>query len=259
MQLIHFSKHFPDADARELIRLAQITGAEGYDLAVRPGYVVGPDNVEDLPALVKTLRDAGLAVPMITAPGDFTSSKSELAPRYLKAMAKAEVSLMKLGYFMFDPARDYWKAVDEIRRELEGWEKLAREYDVTICYHTHSGGCMGQNASALAHLIRGFDPQYIGGYMDTAHLLKCGEPFPFAAAIIGGQLKIVALKECHAVKRCAVPAGEGHVNWEEVFAVLKERDFQGPLSVHTEFRLPEGVDVLSKMTDEIAYFKKRIQ
>mgnify|MGYP001793316344 CR=1 FL=1 len=89
-QIIHFSKIFPDADAAALIRCAEITGAEGYDLAVRPGYAVGPDNVEELPVFVKILRAANLAVPMITAPGDFLSPQNDLAPRYLKAMAEAE-------------------------------------------------------------------------------------------------------------------------------------------------------------------------
>ena len=254
--IIHFSKIFPDANAAELIRRAEITGAEGYDLAVRPGYAVGPDNVEELPAFVKTLRDANLAVPMITAPGDFLSPQDELAPRYLKAMAEAEVPLIKLGYFKFDPHRDYWKAVDEARRALAGWEKLAREYEVTVCYHTHSGPCMGQNASALAHLIHGFDPQYIGGYLDPCHLRLCGEEFPFAAAVIGEQLKIVSLKDVTTPPRQLVPAGEGHVKWDEVFGVLAARNFDGPLTVHTEFELPDGDSALPLVAEEISYFKK---
>lgn len=255
MQIIHFSKIFPDADALELIRIARITGAEGYDLTVRPGYAVGPDNVEELAALVKTLRAENLAVPMITAPGDFLSPQDERALRYLKAMAAAQVPLIKLGYFTFDPQRDYWEAVDEIRRELEGWEKLAKEYGVTVCYHTHSGACMGQNASSLAHLIHGFNPQYIGGYLDPGHLQVCGEPFPFAAAVIADQLKIVALKDFLTPSRRLVPGGEGHVNWDEVFAVLAERSFDGPLTVHTEFELPEGEARLPAVAKEIAYFK----
>jgi sugar phosphate isomerase/epimerase len=255
MQIIHFTKIFSDADAAELIRRAQITGAEGYDLVVRPGYAVGPDNVEELPAFVKTLRDANLSVPMITAPGDFLSPRDELAPRYLKAMAAAEVPLIKLGYFKFDPNRDYWEAVDEARREFAGWEKLAREYGVTVCYHTHSGPCMGQNASSLAHLIHGFDPQYIGGYLDPGHLRMCGEPFTFAAAVIADQLKIVALKDFLTPSRKLVPAGEGHVNWKEVFEVLATRHFNGPLTVHTEMELPEGEAALPVVAKEILYFK----
>jgi len=254
--IIHFSKIFPDADAADLIRYAQITGAEGYDLAVRPGYAVGPDNVEELPAFVKTLRAENLAVPIITAPGDFVSAQNDLAPRYLKTMAEAEVPLIKLGYFKFDPHRDYWEAVDEIRRDLDGWEKLAREYNVTVCYHTHSGPCMGQNASSLAHLIHGFDPQYIGGYLDPCHLRLCGEEFAFAAAVIGEQLKIVSLKDVTTPPRQLVPAGEGHVNWDEVFDVLAARGFDGPLSVHTELELPEGEAALPLVAEEIAFFKR---
>lgn len=256
MKIIHFSKIFPGADATELIRLAQITGAEGYDLAVRPGYAVQPDTVEELPALVKTLRGAGLDVPMITAPGDFVSSQQELAPRFLKAMAQSEVPFLKLGYFKFDASRDYWEAVDEARREFAGWEKLAREYSVTVCYHTHSGPCLGQNASSLAHLIRGFDPQYIGAYLDPCHLRLCGEEFDFAAAVVGEYLKIVSLKDVVTPPRKVVPGGEGYVKWDEVFGVLKARQFAGPLTVHSEYQLPEGEAALQVVAKEIAYFKE---
>lgn len=254
--IIHFSKIFPEADAAELIRVAQITGTEGYDLVVRPGYVIDPDNVEELPTFVKTLRAANLSVPMITAPGDFLSPHDELAPRYLRSMAEAEVPFIKLGYFKFDINRDYWEVVDEIRREFAGWEKMAKEYNVTVCYHTHSGPCMGQNASALAQLIHGFDPQYIGGYLDPCHLRLCGEEFPIAASIIGDQLKIVSLKDVTTPPRELVPGGEGYVKWDEVFGTLATHNFNGPLTVHTEFELPEGEAALPLVAKEIAFFKK---
>jgi sugar phosphate isomerase/epimerase len=83
----------------------------------------------------------------------------------------------------------------------------------------------------------------------------CGEPFTFAAAVIADQLKIVALKDFLTPSRQLVPAGEGHVNWKEVFDVLAARGFDGPLSVHTELELPEGEAALPLVAKEISYFK----
>ena len=41
------------------------------------------------------------------------------------------------------------------------------------------------NASALAHPLRGFDPRYVGAYLDPCHLCIEGEEFALALAIAG--------------------------------------------------------------------------
>jgi sugar phosphate isomerase/epimerase len=255
MQLIHFSKLFPDATAKELIQYARATGAEGYDLAARPGYIVGPDNIENLPDLVKTLQAEALSVPMITAPADLISPSDPRSRRYAEAMARAGVPLMKLGYYNFDPDGDYWAKVDEICRDVEAWEKLAKRYNIAVCYHTYSGMYMGQNASSVAHFVHDFDSRYIGFYLDPGHLRITGESFDYAAAVAADQLKAVALKDFLTPSRGLTPAGEGHVDWQTVFSVLAKRDYQGPLSVHTEYELPPGEAALPLVAQEISYFR----
>ena len=82
-------------------------------------------------------------------------------------MDAADVRLLKLGYFAFDPVRaNYWEAVERTRAALAGWNELAGRYRVMVCYHTHSRGNLGLNAGMLAHLLRGFDPARIGAYLD---------------------------------------------------------------------------------------------
>jgi hypothetical protein len=45
VKLIVFSKMLQELGIAELIDFAQELGIEGYDMAVRPGYPVNPDNV----------------------------------------------------------------------------------------------------------------------------------------------------------------------------------------------------------------------
>ena len=54
MQLVVFSKMLKDLDVSGLIRLAHEHGFDGYDLCVRPGHPVNPDNVST--ALVEAVR-----------------------------------------------------------------------------------------------------------------------------------------------------------------------------------------------------------
>ena len=145
MRLIVFSKMLKEKSIAELVDLAQRHGYNGYDLAVRPGHPVNPDNAaQALPQAAAQMAQAGLRIGMVTANFDLLTADHPLAEPLLAAMDSADVRLLKLGYFRFDPATmDYWEQVDSVRRAFSDWEKLARAYNVKICYHTHSHYCMG--------------------------------------------------------------------------------------------------------------------
>lgn len=266
-EIIVFSKMLKEKSISELVDIAHEYGFEGYDLCVRPEYPVNPDNVGDtLPAAVQAMQRAGLSIPMITGSLDLLLPDDPAAEPILAAMDKADVRLIKLGYFRFDPVtQDYWHEVDQIRSAFEGWEKLARKYGVKICYHTHNDRCMGLNAAALMHLINGFNPQYIGAYIDPLHLVLEGEEFAFGLTMVRKYLAIVALKDVlkyrieknghGSVGFEVVPAGEGMVDWTDVFSDLQHVDYKGPFSVHCEFHAspPEFWDILRR---EIRFFRQ---
>jgi sugar phosphate isomerase/epimerase len=271
MKLVLFSKMLRDKSIAALITFAQEHGLEGYDLCVRPQYPVNPDNAaEALPDAVRQMRQAGLSVPMVTGNFDLLTSDHPTAEPLLQAMDRADVRLVKLGYFGFDPhQQEYAQEVERVRRAFAAWEPLARRYNVRICYHTHSERCMGLNAAALLHLLQGFDPRALGAYLDTGHLVAEGEEFAVAVAMVRPYLAIVGLKDVikarvekngHGAYRLDwVPAGEGMVDWTAVFAELARIGFDGPLSVHCEFPVPEAsfdaavrreVQFLKRMRDE---------
>lgn len=266
MKLIMFSKALKEKSPAELIALAKEWGLDGYDLCVRPGYPVSPDNAaEELPRVAGLFREAGLDIPMVTGNFDLLEPEHPTAEPILKAMDKANVRLLKLGYFRYDPLKqDYMAEVERIRAALARWERLARRYGVRICYHTHSDKCMGLNAASLAHLLAGFDPALIGAYMDPAHLAIEGEEFATAIGIIRPWLSLVAVKDVlltrivknghGALKRDWVVAGEGVVDWTAVFDCLRREQYAGPVSVHCEFHVaPE--QFLPAAKREVAFFR----
>jgi len=269
MQLIAFSKLFKEKSMDELVEMAQQYGLEGYDLCVRSEFPVNPDNVsEELPRAAKTMRDAGLDIPMITAEGSLLEPDDPTAEPILAAMDEADVRLIKLGYFRLDPAeQDYWQEVARIRTLFEGWEKLGEKHNVKICYHTHSNRCMGLNCASLMHLIQGFDPAHIGAYIDTGHMAVEGEEWAFGLAMVRDYLSIVALKDAIALreeknghgapKRVFPPAGQGIVDWTAVFAELVRMGFDGPLSVHCEFQVEED-EFVETLEREIEFFKTHL-
>jgi len=274
VKLIVFSKLLKELSIPTLIELAHRHGFDGYDLCVRPGYPVSPeDAAETLPAAVRQMEAAGLFVPLVTGPTNLTDPRQEEAESLLAALAAAGVPRLKLGYFRFDPAQPYWTQVESARQTLENWEILGRIYGVQVCYHTHSGNLLGLNAAALMHLLQGRDPAYIGAYLDPGHFAVNGEPFALGLAMAREYLSILSFKDVlvervevngpstgsgqrHGKgKVCWVPAGEGVVDWRSVFGELKRTGFDGPASLHCEFEVP-AEEWMGRFEREIAFFRR---
>ena len=268
MKLIVFSKMLQEKSISELVELAQQHGYDGYDLAVRPGHPVNPDNAASaLPQAQAQMEQAGLQIGMVTGNFDLLTADHPLAEPLLAAMDSADVRLLKLGYFRFEPqTMDYWEQVDSVRRAFSAWEKLASIYNVKICYHTHSHYCMGLNAAALMHLLRDFDPAYLGAYLDPGHFAVDGEPFDFGLAMAREHLSILSAKDVliervarnghGAAKTNWVGAGEGIVDWTAVFSELRRIGYDGFISIHCEYELEEGEDWFETFKREVAFFRK---
>ena len=268
MKLIVFSKMLQEKSVAELIDLAQRHGYDGYDLAVRPGHPVNPDNAATaLPQAQTQMEQAGLQIGMVTGNFDLLTADHPLAEPLLAAMDSANVRLLKLGYFRFEPqTMDYWEQVENVRRAFAAWEKLASIYNVKICYHTHSHYCMGLNAAALMHLLRDFDPAYLGAYLDPGHFAVDGEPFDFGLAMAREHLSILSVKDVlverveknghGAAKALWVAAGEGIVDWTAVFGELRRIEYDGFLSIHCEFDIDDDEDWFDTFVREVAFFRK---
>src|SRR5207247_2376134 len=143
---------------------------------------------------------------------------------------------IKLGYWGFKGG-DYWKQVDSARKDLEGFARLATRFGVKACVHTHSGGNLGVNASALMHLIHGFPPAQVGAYLDPGHLALNGEPLDMAFSISAGHLSLVAVKDSlwipndSPARRSAkfLPMGQGFVDWRTMLRILHAMNYAVPL------------------------------
>lgn len=255
-ELIYFTKLFRDYDIAGLANIAHQFGLDGLDLCVRPGYPVSPDNASvTLPAAARALAADGLRIPMVTGSIDLLWPDDPTAEPLLRAMATADIRLLKLGYYFWDPfQQDYWAEVERVRRGLDGWQKLAGQYGVKICLHTHSLRCMGMNAAGLMHLIQGFDPARIGAFIDPVHFVIEGEEFAVGANMTRAYLAIASVKDVlltrgeadghSTTEYTVVPCGTGMADFDNMFRALAHFNFQGPLTVHCEFEQAQGAEFL---------------
>ncbi len=260
MQFIMFTKHLAGLDVCGLIKALQAVGVDGADLCVRPGYPVNPENIERaLPAAAKQFAEAGLSIPLVTAPGNFNRPDIDDAERYYAACGEAGVKHIKLGYWHWKSGQSYWAEVDKIRGYLDGFQELSAKTGVQTVVHNHSGRSMGLNACAAMNLVKGFDPKYIGIFSDPGHLSLCGEPIDMALDIVSEYLSIVAFKDM--IRERVIRDGEvvwatpvrklgwGFVDWKTTLATLKAMNFSGAISIHSEYtgEPPESVIDLARV------------
>jgi len=193
----------------------------------------------------KALRRPGPLHPAHHDAGDFTDASVDYAEPLFAACAEAGVKLVKLGYWMMDDD-GYWATIDRCRAKLEGFAKLAEKTGVKPIVHNHSGSTMGLNSCSVMNIVKGFDPKLVGVFTDVGHLTIVGEPYPMALDIVKEYMAALAFKDLVKVKNPdgswgidVWPLGMGLGNFPLVMKLLKEMQFQGPISFHCEYsRLP---------------------
>lgn len=263
MDLIFFTKYWPQASVQELAGMARESGLQGLDLGVRPGLPVTPENIASaLPEAVRTCASEGVRIVLVTLPGAPTDPRSPETETIFAACGEAGVPFVKVGYWEHDSGSDYWKEADRIRGELEALGQLAHKHGVIACHHTHSGPKFGSNAAGVMYLMKDQDADHLGIYLDMAHLFLNGEDVPMALDMIGDYLKLMAVKSPQFVDRSEngitkwkskwVSLREGLVDYPLVFRELSRIAFKGTISIHSETTeiLKDDADYCREMITE---------
>lgn len=263
MRFIYFTKSLQSLDVPGLIAFCKETGLDGVDLAVRPNYPVTPANAAvELPKAVKQFQDAGLVIGLVTAPTNLNDPESEAARGLFEACGKAAVPAIKIGYF---PYKDKFDAtLNDARKRLAGFAKLAARTNVRACYHTHSGNFLGNNAAGLRLLLQDLDPHHVGAFFDTGHTAVNGGPPRMELDIIRSWLSLVAIKDMLYEKSKAgwtakvMPVGQGIVRWNEVAQGLKDQKFNGTISLHGEYEAKDLAERKRLAKEELELLKKKL-
>jgi sugar phosphate isomerase/epimerase len=265
MKFVMFTKMLKDLDTGKLAETVLDLGFDGFDLAVRPGYPINPENVGTaLPAAAKQWEAQGLTVGLVTTNFDFLDpGKPEVEP-LLAACSEIGCREVKLGYWVYR-GEPYWEKVDEIRRALAGFEKVCAKHDVRVSVHTHSDEYYGSNCAGVMHLVEGFDPGFIGAYIDPGHLSVDGEWLPMAFSMVKDYLSLIAVKsygwfrseEDGKVKweKRIVPLSEGLVDWAQVLELARGAGYDGVYTLHSEYEKMPADQILRLTRDDLAYLK----
>ncbi len=253
MQVVLFTKFLEGMSIEQMGETVKDLGYDGFDLAVRSRHAVNPDNIADaLPTAMTHWNRLGLRCPMITLGTEANDPDAPETIHVFEAAGAAGIPLIKIGYFPFPPEADYWSLIDEARARLKGFIRLAARTGVKAVYHTHSGSVLGSNCAGLTHLLRDFDPEHLGAYVDMGHMAVEGEDVQMGLSMVRGHLCVIGAKDARFVRvndadepapwgKHFVYLGQGAAAWKPALRLLHSWKFKGPFTVHTEYTLDREI------------------
>jgi L-ribulose-5-phosphate 3-epimerase len=255
-----FSKHLPELKYDELGNWLHDAGFDGVDLTVRPGGHVLPERAaQDLPRAVEAIRAHRIEVPMITT--ELTSAVDPGARPILSTAAQLKIPFFKLGYWRYgnNVLADVQKAESEVRVLVE----LAKEYGITAGFHNHPRyvGLAGWDGRQV---VENLDPKWIGYYYDANNATEEGAVMGWEVTLRLAlpRLKMAAFKDFYWEKvngkwtSVACQLGKGMVNWSKLFPLIAGVHFNGPISIHQEYK---PADRMIAARTDLEFVRKHLQ
>jgi len=240
-----FSKHLQWLDVGSLARTAAQIGFDGIDLTVRSGGHIEPENAEkELPGALEVISKAGLSVPMITS--GIVDVSTPHAERVVRAMKSSGITRYRWGGLKYSEKLPIAAQLEGLKRQASTLAELNAKYGVCAMYHTHSGLEVGASIWDLWEILKDLDQKHVAVNLDLGHITIEGG--------LGGRVtntrliapltRGIAVKDFKRVQTSQgewrpewCPLGKGMVNFAQLFAILKDAKFDGPIQLHFEYAL----------------------
>ncbi len=234
-------------------------------LAGFTGCEVGNKYPKDTKALKKALDLRGMQICnawfstfLTTKPYDETEKEFIKHITFLKEMGAKVVGISEQGHSI--QGTDLSIFDDKYVMNDEEWEllctgvnklgKVAKDMGITLTFHHHMGTVV-QTAAEIDRLMENTDPELFNLLFDSGHLAYCGEDYMYILKKYINRIKHVHLKDIRPDVIADVKAkgesflqgvrkgtftvpGDGVIDFEPIFEVLAENNYEGYVLVEAE-------------------------
>ena len=238
-----FSKHLQFLNYQETAEAAAEIGFNGIDWAVRPKGHVLPENVEeDLPLAIEALKKVGME-PLLMTSG-ISSVEDKHTEKVLRKASEMGIKLYRMSYYRFDEAKSIPQDMKLIKQKVESLALLNSKLNIQGAFQNHAGSYVGASIWEIWELIKDTDPDFMGCQYDIRHATaEGGMSWPTGLRLIEPRINSIVLKDYKwsivdgKWKLLNVPIGEGMVDFDAYFKLLKKYKINVPVSMHYEYDL----------------------
>jgi len=249
-----FSKHLQFLDYQTTGQMAAEMGFDGVDLTVRPKGHVLPENVKiGLPKAVAEIKRGGSKCEMITT--SIENVNRSLDVDIIKTAAKTGIKYYRTGWFKYPKDQSMIDALAMYRNQIDELGNLNKENGIIGCYQNHSGKKVGASFWEVQKIIETVHPDFFGAQYDIRHAIaEGGKSWENGLQLLHPQIKVIVLKDFKwgkvngKWKPINVPIGEGMVDFDKYFKLLKKYKLNPPVSLHLEYDLGGAEKGKSKIT-----------
>ncbi len=238
-----FSKHLQFLDYKETGRMAAELGFNGVDLTVRPKGHVLPENVTtDLPKAIQDIQQAGSECHLITT--SIESVNNPLDVDIIETAAKSGVSIYRTGWYKYSNDLSLMESLEKFQIDIHHLSVLNKKHNIIGCYQNHSGLNVGASVWEVRTLLEKADREYFGTQYDIRHAtVEGGKSWKNGLRLMKDAIKMIVLKDFKWGKENGkwtlinAPIGEGMVDFDSYFKLLKNYGLNPPVSLHLEYPL----------------------
>ena len=238
-----FSKHLQFLDLSEAAQIAAELGFDGLDLTVRPKGHILPENVKtDLPKAIRDIKQSGSSCEMITTA--ISDVVNPLDVDVIKTAAAEGIQFYRSNWFKYKKNQSLEESLDHYKEKVQQLGEVNKEHNIIGCYQNHSGTKVGASVWEVKHILKTANPKFFGVQYDIRHAVaEGGRSWPNGVQLLKDQIKTIVLKDFKwgkvkgKWKIVNVPIGEGMVDFDAYFKLLKNYGLKPPVCLHLEYPL----------------------
>ncbi len=249
-----FSKHLQFLNYNDMSAAAVEMGFDGLDLTVRPKGHVLPENVmEDLPSAVEAMKKYGLSPKMMST--NVWDAHNTVQKAVLETASALGFTNYRTDWLKYPENKSITESQALYGKQAKDLEMVNEKLGLIGGYQNNSGMNVGAPVWDLLSILESTNGKYMGSQYDIRHaVVEGGECWELGLRRIKSFINSIVIKDVKwgvvdgKWQPINVPLGEGMVDFNRYFSLLKKYQINVPVSLHIEYDLGGAEQGLNKIT-----------
>ncbi len=238
-----FSKHLHFLDYKKVGEKSAEIGFDGVDLTVRPKGHVLPEFVKrDLPIAIEEIKKGGSQCIMMTTAIETVNNSLDV--EVLETASKLGIKYYRMNWYKYTDEGELKNELLNYQQKITDLSILNKKLGIVGCYQNHAGTYVGASLWEVSKLLEFADPSSFGVQYDIRHAVaEGGLSWSNGLKLIKDSIKIIVLKDfkwslINGVWKIEnTPIGQGMVDFDGYFKLLKKYNINVPVSLHIEYEV----------------------